>query len=58
MYYGNIKKNDIANGKGVRVTLFVSGVQIIVRIVSSQKHGTLIMVSLIQRKRKMKLLKL
>ena len=25
MYYGNIKKNDIANGKGVRVTLFVSG---------------------------------
>ena len=25
MYYGNIKKNDIANWKGVRVTLFVSG---------------------------------
>lgn len=25
MYYGNIKKNDIANGKGVRVSLFVSG---------------------------------
>lgn len=25
MHYGNIKKNDIANGKGVRVTLFVSG---------------------------------
>lgn len=25
MYYGNIKKNDIADGKGVRVTLFVSG---------------------------------
>ena len=25
MYFGNIKKNDIANGKGVRVTLFVSG---------------------------------
>ena len=25
LYYGNIKKNDIANGKGVRVTLFVSG---------------------------------
>lgn len=25
MYYGNIKKNDIANGEGVRVTLFVSG---------------------------------
>ena len=24
-HYGNIKKNDIANGKGVRVTLFVSG---------------------------------
>ena len=25
MYYGNIKKNDIANGVGVRVSLFVSG---------------------------------
>ncbi|MBB5182517.1 anaerobic ribonucleoside-triphosphate reductase activating protein [Catenisphaera adipataccumulans] len=25
MYYGNIKKYDIANGEGVRITLFVSG---------------------------------
>ena len=25
MYYGNIKKCDIANGVGIRVTLFVSG---------------------------------
>lgn len=25
MYYGNIKKVDIANGEGVRVSLFVSG---------------------------------
>lgn len=25
MYYGEIKKNDIANGEGVRVSLFVSG---------------------------------
>ena len=25
MYYGEIKKSDIANGPGVRVTLFVSG---------------------------------
>lgn len=25
MYYGEIKKNDIANGLGVRVSLFVSG---------------------------------
>ena len=25
MHYGEIKKNDIANGEGVRVTLFVSG---------------------------------
>ncbi len=25
MYYGNIKKNDIADGEGVRVSLFVSG---------------------------------
>lgn len=27
MYYGNIKKTDIANGTGVRVSLFVSGLQ-------------------------------
>ena len=25
MHFGNIKKNDIANGEGVRVSLFVSG---------------------------------
>ena len=25
MYYGNIKLNDIANGEGIRVSLFVSG---------------------------------
>ncbi len=25
MYYGEIKKNDIANGEGVRTSLFVSG---------------------------------
>ena len=25
MYYGEIKKCDIANGEGVRVSLFVSG---------------------------------
>lgn len=25
MHYGEIKRNDIANGEGVRVTLFVSG---------------------------------
>ena len=25
MYYGEIKKNDIANGEGIRITLFVSG---------------------------------
>ena len=25
MYYGTIKKNDIANGEGIRTTLFVSG---------------------------------
>ena len=25
MYYGNLKKFDVANGEGIRVTLFVSG---------------------------------
>ncbi len=28
MYYGNIKKFDVADGEGVRVTLFVSGCRI------------------------------
>ena len=28
MYYGNIKKHDIADGDGIRVTLFVSGCKI------------------------------
>ncbi len=28
MYYGEIKKTDVANGEGVRVTLFVSGCRI------------------------------
>ena len=28
MYYGNIKKNDIADGFGVRVALFVSGCRV------------------------------
>lgn len=28
MYFGNIKKNDIANGPGIRVSLFVSGCRI------------------------------
>lgn len=28
MFYGNIKKTDIANGEGVRVSLFVSGCRI------------------------------
>ncbi len=28
MFYGEIKKTDIANGKGVRVSLFVSGCRI------------------------------
>lgn len=28
MYYGNIKKYDVADGEGVRVTLFISGCRI------------------------------
>lgn len=28
MHYGSIKKNDIANGEGVRVSLFVSGCRV------------------------------
>ncbi len=52
MYYGEIKKCDIANGPGVRVSLFVSDAPIIVRAVLMRKHGVLSMESLLQKKQK------
>ena len=38
MYYGNIKKTDIANGTGVRVSLFVSA-DVTARTVLTVKRG-------------------
>ena len=42
MNYGEIKFNDIANGEGVRTSLFVSG---------CRHHGILPSVNRLQRKR-------
>ena len=43
MNYADIKIADVANGKGVRVSLFVADVIIIAKDVLMHKHGTLIM---------------
>ena len=45
MHYGEIKNCDIANGEGVRVTLFVSGCTNTVSTAFSPRRGTLTMVS-------------
>lgn len=51
MNYGEIKFNDIANGEGVRTSLFVSGCRLIAKIVLMSKHGILPSVNRLQRKR-------
>ena len=38
MYYGEIKNCDIANGEGVRVSLFVSAAPTAARTASSPRH--------------------
>ena len=53
MNYGNIKECDIADGPGVRVTLFVAAV-IIVRAVLIRKPGIFSMGFLLQRRRRIK----
>ena len=47
MYYGTIKKYDIANGPGVRVSLFVTA-----RAVSMRRRGISDMDSYIQKRRR------
>lgn len=55
MNYGEIKKYDIADGPGVRVTLFViQDVVITVKVVLMQKHGIFIMGIRILRRLKKK----
>lgn len=51
MNYGEIKFNDIANGEGVRTSLFVSGCRHHCKIVLMSKHGILPSVNRLQRKR-------
>lgn len=55
MHYADIKKADIANGLGVRVSVFVSGCTHHCKIVLIVKHGILIMEMNLQ---KMKLIEL
>lgn len=52
MYYGTIKKYDIANGPGVRVSLFVSAAAITARAVSMRRRGISDMDSYIQKRRR------
>lgn len=54
MNYADIKKIDVANGEGVRVSLFVSGVITIAKDVLINAHGILIMVINSQKKRNKK----
>ena len=52
MNYGEIKFNDIANGEGVRTSLFRIGLQAsLAKIVLMSKHGILPSVNRLQRKR-------
>lgn len=41
MKYNKIRKMDIADGPGVRVSIFMQGCALIVRIALTQKHMTL-----------------
>lgn len=52
MYYGKIRDCDIANGKGVRVSLLCLVVEIIAKIAFNLKHGILTMGLHIQKKPK------
>lgn len=52
MYYGEIKNCDIANGEGVRVTLFVSGCTNAAKTASSRRPGRLTTVSPLPPKRR------
>lgn len=42
MYYGNIKKTDIANGTGVRVSLLSAVADVTARTVLTVKRGILL----------------
>ena len=52
MYYGTIKKYDIANGPGVRVSLFVSGCRHHCKGCLMRRRGISDMDSYIQKRRR------
>ena len=52
MHYGEIKNYDIANGIGVRVSLFVWDAPTIANIVFSRKPGISPMENPLQKKRR------
>ena len=54
MNYADIKKIDVANGEGVRVSLFVVDVIIIAKDVLISVHGILIMEINLQKKKNRK----
>lgn len=58
MNYADIKIADVANGKGVRVSLFVSGCNHHCKDVLIHRHGTLIMEKNLQKKTKKRLWKI
>ena len=52
MNYADIKYCDVANGKGVRVSLLSAAVPITVKDVLMKKHGIFSMESHLQKKRR------
>ena len=52
MYYGNIKKSDIANGIGVRVSLLSVDVLTIAKVVLMKKPGILNTDRFLRRRRR------
>lgn len=50
MYYAEIKNFDVANGPGVRVSLFVSGCPMPARVASMKSPGITDMVHLSQKR--------
>ena len=55
MNYAEIKEYDIANGPGVRMTLFVSGCVITAKIVLMRLRGILIMAIYLMKQWRMRL---
>lgn len=55
MYYADIKQYDVANGPGVRVSLFVSGCNTAAKTALMRKRGILNSAMNLQKKRQIEL---